>query len=478
MSSRVATSGTARTMRTRLCSVALLALLSACSTDSSGSASGPGSITVTAGDAQLADIHDLLPMPIRFAVTDNKGRPVPSVPVTFVVTLGDGSVPLSQQTTDADGIVETKWTMGSMGGVQELEARTSSGLVASATATTCVPGDCFPESRIDGPLNAATLLTLATYDSSGQTVHPDIVHGHGAVSGYWLAITPYPGGNFMYENPSIFRSSDTEQWDVPPGVTNPLAGPSGVTGFLSDPDIVFNPSDQRLWMYYRSYTSAENTISVIHSSNGSTWDTPTIVLSAPAHQVVSPSIVRIGPGAPWEMWAVNAGPAGCTATSTTVERRTSNDGLSWSSAATTDLVQHGQVIWHIDVEWIPGRAEYWAVYNTFVSGDNCATQSLYLARSADGVHWITSPSPIARAGLVDGFADVIYRSTFLTNSKGTRVLMVMSGAKYLQGVGYVWRTGTVSISTDALLAIAAAPAPSLSRTPHRTLPPPEADVGH
>jgi hypothetical protein len=468
----------ARTRRTPLYGIALLIILSACSGDSSGSPGTPSTIAVTTGDAQLADIHDVLPTPISFVVTDSKGRPVAGVPVTFVVTLGDGSVPQAQRATDADGAVETTWTMGATGGVQELQARVNSSLFASATAVTCLPGDCFPEARIDGPLNDATLLTLATYDSSGQTVHPDIVHGHGAVSGYWLAITPYPGGDFMYENPSIFRSSDTQQWDVPAGVTNPLAGPSGVTGFLSDPDIIFNPSDQRLWMYYRSYTSAENTISVIHSSNGSTWDAPTIVLSAPAHQVVSPSIVRIGPSAPWEMWAVNAGPAGCTATSTTVERRTSDDGLSWSSAATTDLVQPGQVIWHIDVEWVPGRAEYWAVYNTFVSGNNCATQSLYLARSTDGVHWTTSPSPIARAGLVDGFADVIYRSTFLTNTKGTRVLMVMSGAKYLDGLGYIWRTGTASISTDALLAIAAAPTPSLSRTPHRTLPPPEADVGH
>ncbi len=465
-------------MGARLCSIALFALLSACSADSSGSASTPSSITVTAGDAQLADINDLLPTPITFVVTDSKGRPVPSVPVTFVVTLGNGSVPLSQKTTDADGIVATTWSMGSMGGVQELEARVNSGLVASATAVTCAPGDCYPETRIDGPLSDATLFALATYDSSGQTVHPDIAHGHGAASGFWLAITPYPGGDATHENPSIFRSSDTQQWDQPAGVSNPLATPNAVTGYQSDPDILFNPSDQRLWMYYRSYTTATNTISVIHSSDGSSWDAPTVVLSTPAHQVVSPSIVRNGPEAPWEMWSVNAGPQGCTATSTTVERRTSTDGLNWGSAATTDLVQPGQVIWHIDVEWVPGRAEYWAVYNTFVSGENCATHALYLARSTDGAHWITSPSPIARSGLIDAFADVIYRSSFLPDTKGTRILMVMSGAKYLDGLGYVWRTASVSTSAATLLAIATAPSASLSRTSYRKLPPPEADVGH
>jgi hypothetical protein len=478
VNSHRATAKTAPATRAQFCGIALLTLLGACSADSSGSSTAPGSITVTAGDAQLADVRDLLPAPLRFVVTDRKGRPVPDVPVTLVVTLGDGSVPLSQLTTNADGMVETSWTMGTMGGVQELQARVNSGLVASATATTCVPGDCYPESRLDGPLSDATLFALATYDSSGQTVHPDIAHGYGAASGFWLAITPYPGGDLTHENPSIFRSNDTEQWAVPTGVTNPLVVPSAITGYQSDPDIVFNPSDQRLWMYFRSYSTTTNTISVIHSSNGSNWDAPTVLFSTPAHQVVSPSIVRSGPAAPWEMWSVNSGPQGCTATSTTVERRTSTDGLNWGGAATTDLVQPGQVIWHIDVEWVPGRAEYWAVYNTFVSGENCATHALYLARSTDGVHWITSPSPIARSGLVDAFADVIYRSSFLPDTKGNRILMVMSGAKYLTGIGYVWRTASVSTSAATLLAIAAAPSAPLSRMSYRTLPPPEGDVGH
>ena len=266
-------------------------------------------------------------------------------------------------------------------------------------------------------MSDATLFALATYDSSGQTVHPDIAHGHGAASGFWLAITPYPGGDASHENPSIFRSSDTEIWSVPAGVTNPLALPNAFTGYQSDPDILFNPTDQRLWMYYRSlYSTTTNTIKRDpQQRNGSSWDAPTVVLTTPAHQVVSPSIVRNGPVAPWEdVGGERRGRRDAPRHPLPVERRTSTDGLNWSRCGhyRSGAARPG-VIWHIDVEWVPGRAEYWAVYNTFVSGENCATHALYLARSTDGVHWITSPSPIARSGLVDAFADVIYRSSFL-----------------------------------------------------------------
>jgi len=450
-------------------------LLFACSPDqSSSTASAPAHITVIAGDAQLADVGDSLPRPIRFQVTDSKDRPVAGIPVTLSVTVGDGIVPELRKTSDADGMVQTAWIMGSMGGVQLLEASIDSRIIAIASAATCLPGDCYPESRLEGPLSDATLLTLATYDSSGQAMHPDVVHGHGAASGFWLAATPYPGGDLTRENPSIFRSSggSGSTWVVPEGVSNPLALPSGVNGYLSDPDIIFNPTDQRLWLYYRAYSTQQNVISVLRSADGMHWDRSTTVITVPSHQLVSPSIVRGAPHAPWLMWGVNAGPQGCSATRTTVERRTSTDGFNWTSATPTDLAQPGQVIWHIDVEWVAARSEYWALYNTFPEGGSCATHALYLARSSDGVHWTVSPSPIARSGLIEQFSDIIYRSTFITDSKANRVMLWMSGAAYIGG-NYVWRTATVATSTAELMAIAAAPGPAMSPVAYRALPPPE-----
>ncbi len=214
---------------------------------------------------------------------------------------------------------------------------------------------------------------------------------------------------------------------------------------------------------------------MLRSADGSHWDNGTVVLTVPAHQIVSPSTVRGAPHAPWIMWAVNAGPQGCSATSTTVDRRTSTDGLNWSAPIVTDLSQPGQVIWHIDVEWIPARSEYWAIYNTYPTGGKLLDAlALCGSQRRRRTHWTASPSPIARSGVTADFADIIYRSTFMVNSKGTR------GRSLDVGREIPWtapdmsgRTAVVSTTTTELFAIAGAPASAFQSMRYRDLPPPE-----
>lgn len=434
-------------------------------------------VTVLSGDQQQADPLDDLENPVVFKVTDAAGRPVKGVPVRLDVPIGGGSVPSSSLVTDSAGTVSATWTMGAQGGVQELEAHVGTQLVATATAATCDPSDCFPQEKVSGALSDATLLSLATYDSSGQAVHPDVVRGHGSVPGIWMAITPYPGGNVAYENPSIFRSSNAVTWTVPNQAANPVVLPDSGS-YLSDPSIVYN-TDKRFWLYYRRVIAEQNVIRVMRSADGVHWDGPTTVVTVPSHQLVSPTVVRGAPHAAWQMWSVNAGPTGCSAPTTRIERRTSADGVNWDDAAPVNLVQPGQAIWHIDVQWIPARAEYWALYNTYPMGNTCATNALYVARSPDGITWTTYPSPIATAGLIDAFRHIIYRSTFLANPKATTVILWISGAVYAQQTGYTWRTATVASSAADLFAIASAPGASLRIPPvFAGLPPPEPDVGH
>src|SRR3954468_12655317 len=49
-----------------------------------------------------------------------------------------------------------------------------------------------------------SLMTVPTYDGSGQSVHPDVVafdsEWHGAK--FWMTMTPYPKSNQALENPS------------------------------------------------------------------------------------------------------------------------------------------------------------------------------------------------------------------------------------------------------------------------------------
>jgi hypothetical protein len=326
-------------------------------------------------------------------------------------------------------------------------------------------------------LSAITPLTLVTYEGSGQAVHPDVVSGHGALAGFWLIVTPYPNGNVDVENPSIFHAPKGNVWTIPTGVRNPLALPDQKAAYLSDPDVVYNMQDQRLWLYYRGASNVSNLVYLMHSADGSHWDTPSPVLTVPAHQAVSPTVVHGAPDAPWIMWTVNAGPLGCAATNTTIERRTSTDGSHWSDASPVALVQPGQAIWHIDVEWIPARQEYWAIYNTYPIGTSCSTHSLYVAQSRDGVTWSVGTSPIIRSGLTEDFQDIIYRATLMADPRGTRMTLWLSGARYIPAASvYVWHTATVSTTAANLLAISAAPASALATPAVRPgLPYPEPD---
>src|SRR4030095_11135029 len=158
--------------------------------------------------------------------------------------------------------------------------------------------------------------------------------------------------------------------------------PSG--GYLSDPDILWLDDRREFWLFYR-HVNAENEILVTQSGDGVRWGASRIVIEAPNHEAVSPTVVRRSPS-DWLMWTVNSGPVGCGSSNTTVELRRSADGTTWSSPTTVSLSQPGVFPWHLEVQWIPSRAEYWAMFNGKVAG-SCTTDALYLATSPDGITW-------------------------------------------------------------------------------------------
>jgi hypothetical protein len=109
-------------------------------------------------------------------------------------------------------------------------------------------------------LNAQQPLRIPTYDGSGQVVHPSVIdflneYGIEAWSGYryWMVLTPYPYSQDQYENPSLYASHDGFTWAVPKNISNPLITASNIgdKGFLFDPDMIYNPDSDQLWIYYR-----------------------------------------------------------------------------------------------------------------------------------------------------------------------------------------------------------------------------------
>jgi hypothetical protein len=108
--------------------------------------------------------------------------------------------------------------------------------------------------------NAKYPLSIPTYDGSGQVNHPSVIdflneYGIDEWSGYryWMVLTPYPYSRDHFENPSLYASHDGLTWVVPQNITNPLdTAPGGWDkGFLNDPDMIYNPDTDQLWVYYR-----------------------------------------------------------------------------------------------------------------------------------------------------------------------------------------------------------------------------------
>jgi hypothetical protein len=300
------------------------------------------------------------------------------------------------------------------------------------------------------PPSDIQVLTLETYDGSGQAVHPDVATTPAAwdVAGgsEHLFVTPYPNGDASKENPSLYTGRSFKEWLVPSGVMNPIARPDA--GYLSDPDQLFNPETNELWLYYRAVTN-ENRIFLIRGVGPSSWSAPTLVASAPNHSIVSPTVVRRGVG-DWWMWAVNSGTVGCTASSTTVELRRSTDGINWSAPVAVDLPEINVSAWHIDVEWIPTKQEFWATYNVKVPG-SCTTAALHFASSSDGLHWTPAVAPVLSRGVIPEFEDIVYRASLEYDATLDQITLWYSGARF-EDNRYTWRIATEQLSAAAFFA--------------------------
>jgi len=375
------------------------------------------------GDAQISAAGSDVPSPLVVRVTNARGKPLAGVSLDWATT-DSGRLEPEKTASNDSGLVRAAWTLGT---------RTGRHTATAALGTQVVT---FSATAVE-PLSLGSVrnLRLATFDGSGQLVHPDVarVPRGWAPARRFLAITPYPSGDVARELPSIYESGDPAAWEVPEGVTNPIVRPW--KGYLSDPDLLFEPHRRELWMYFR-HVSRRNSVFLTVSRDGTHWSKPTRIVSAPNHELVSPAVVRVSEGN-WHMWAVNAGPVGCKGNSTTVEHRTSTDGLHWSAAQTVDVSGPNALTpWHLDVVWVPEVQEFWALYNE-KPPQTCATPALRLSTSSDGITWTPHPTPVLRAGVTPEFNDIVYRSTLEYDARTDMVTLWYSGAR-ATGESWMW----------------------------------------
>ncbi len=404
--------------------LALTAPLVAC-----GEASGPqppAQVRVSGGDGQVARIGTVLPAPIVVTVLNGDGAPAKGIRVAWRND-GDGRlIPVGVE-TDAQGQARALWQLGASEGQHTAQAILPG--LQPATFSALAEG---PDAL---PFDALLPLDFQTYDGSGQVVHPDYAATPDGVFGqrHHLAVTPYPFGNAKFENPSFFEGARRDHWALGAGAPNPVVLPD--VGYLSDPDLVYVPEDGELWLYYRQVT-VDNIIRLVRTRDGRHWSTPAEVVRAPNHQIVSPSVVRRAAG-DWWMFAVNAGATGCGAAATTVEVRRSGDGLTWGDPVPSDLALPDFWPWHVDVQWIPSRSEFWAVYNGKTAG-GCTTPAAFIATSGDGLAWITVPQAVLAKGATAALQDIVYRTTFEFDPATDGITFWFSGARYDAGSGYRW----------------------------------------
>jgi hypothetical protein len=381
-------------------------------------------LTLARGNSQITTAGDELPSPIVARVTNGRNKPLAGVSLEWSAD-NNSTIEPARLVSDDSGLVRATWILST-----HLGRHTATAKLGTQTVT-------FRASATEPlPLGSPRRLQLTTYDGLGEVVHPDIVRvpPGWAAARRFLAITPYPGGNIQHELPSVYASGETSQWDAPEGLTNPVIRPK--RGYLSDPDILFEPQKNELWMYFR-HVRRRNSIYLTTSSDGQHWSKPQGIIRAPNHEIVSPSVVRLG-ATDWHMWSVNAGPMGCKSDGTTVEHRTSTDGIHWTAAQKVDMSGPNELTpWHVDVIWVPELQQFWGLYNE-KPVQSCATQALRFVTSTDGVTWTQYQTPILRAGVVQEFRDIVYRSTMEYDARTDMVTLWYSGAKSTGEESWYW----------------------------------------
>ena len=406
--------------------------------------SGAPVLRILRGDSQISAAGSELASPIVVRVTSSRGKPLAGVALSWTVS-GGGRLEADRPATDDSGLVRAAWTLGTDVG-RHVATATLDAQTATFRATAVEPLS----------LGAVRHLRLATFDGTGQLVHPDVarVPRGWAPARRFLAVTPYPGGDIAHELPSIYQSGDPSEWVAPDGLKNPVVRPW--RGYLSDPDLVFEPTRRELWMYYR-HVSRRNSVFLTVSGDGTHWSKPVRVASAPNHELVSPAVVRVSEGN-WHMWSVNSGGVGCQSETTTVEHRVSTDGLHWSAPQPVGVSGPNELPpWHIDVLWVPEVRQFWALYNEKPPG-TCATSALRLATSADGITWTQHPAPVLRAGVTREFQDIVYRSTLDYDARTDMVTLWYSGAR-ADGETWTWSAAVERRSRADLFRLVDTPEP-------------------
>lgn len=120
------------------------------------------------------------------------------------------------------------------------------------------------------------------------------------------------------------------------------------------------------------------------------------------------------------------------------EVRRSTDGITWGPPTRLTLAHDGLYPWHVEVQWIRDRGEFWTLYNAKQAG-SCTTPALFLATSVDGLRVTPVRRPVVAKGADPALQDIVYRSTFSYDPAEDDLRLWVSGARFERS-RWTWST--------------------------------------
>lgn len=331
---------------------------------------------------------------------------------------------------------------------------------------------CGPGRETAFTLPAPRTLPIATYEGSGQVVHPDVVRWPARGGDLWMAVTPYPDSREKWENPSIYRSTDGLTWREPAERVNPIVSRPRFD-HNCDPDLVVYGDSLRLFYLktqraaFRPDSANFQELRVCESGDGKRWSEPqTVVRWELDHDpfYLSPCVVA-APGG-WRLFLV--WPKGQS-----IHWLSSPDLRTFGAPeGTLQTRLAGVRPWHLDV---------FAVEGGFVAllcargptARNEQDVDVWIGASPDLERWSFRPEPFLVGGDPALGVEIVYRST--GRLEGDRLAIWYSG----RAKGGKWLVGAASYDAafvkDLLVEAAESPMPSVPAPTPPPLPGSEGD---
>jgi len=269
--------------------------------------------------------------------------------------------------------------------------------------------------------NSAAPLTVPTYEASGQAMHPAVLYFPLGWNGkkYWMAMTPYPGNDSTYENPSLVCGDDGQTWAVPAGLTNPIVAKNG-SSFNADPDIIVDQSNV-MWMVYKeTLLNTYDKFYALSSTDGVTWGNKYEVVSGTFNDYQVPAVVF--DGSKYIIYFTNLN-------TSTLKRITSSSMAGpWSVVENCSIVIPNEIPNHIEAVYDNGT--------TYLMVHTRTTNKLFFSSSTDGINFNTSVLPILQKSSSGWDNSYIYRTSFIKTAMGFDMWYSGRNTSNVWGIGF------------------------------------------